>query len=120
MEAYSVVLAEKDPTVARSLGSSLDALCRAVKIVHSFDELKSAILRTRADAIIVDLETVSLNSVASLSREFPLPVVCIHRVPDDSLWTAAMEAGAVDVCENYDVSGMIRAITQSRQGIQAA
>ena len=121
MESYTVLLAEKDPTVARSLGTSLDAHCRAVKIVHSFDELKSAIPRTRADAIIVDLETVPLNHVATLSRESQLPVVCIHRVPDDKLWTEALEAGAVDVCRNYDVPSMIRAIAQTRPGgIQAA
>ncbi len=115
MQSFTIVLAEKDPGVARALGTSLDTHFRAVKIVHSFDELKSAIPRTRADAIIVDLETIPLNHVADLNRDFNLPVVCIHRVPDDRLWTAALEAGAVDVCRDYDVAAMVRALSQSRQ-----
>jgi DNA-binding NtrC family response regulator len=114
MESYTVLLAEKDPNVARLLGTSLDAHFRGVKIVHSFDELKLAIPRTRADAIIVDLETVPLTSIATLNREFHLPVVCIHRVPDEELWAAALDAGAADVCESLDIPGMVRAIAQHR------
>ena len=120
MESYTILVAEKDPTVARSLGVSLNAHFREIKIVQSFDELTSVIPRTRADAIVADLETVSLDNITHLSRDSRLPVVCIHRVPDDELWTAAMEAGAVDVCGNFDVSGMIRAITLNRHNIQAA
>ena len=107
---FTVVLAENDALAARSLAASLDKHFPSIKIVHSADELKSAIPRLRANAAIVDLETVSLSQVADLRREFELPVVCTHRVPDEELWTKAMEAGAADVCDKSDITTMLRAI----------
>jgi hypothetical protein len=67
----------------------------------------------RADAIVADLETVSLADVASLLREYHVPVVCTHRIPDEDIWTAAMDAGALDVCGRLDVGAIVRAITDA-------
>jgi DNA-binding NtrC family response regulator len=111
--SFIVLLAENDTTIARPLAVSLGTHFRSVKTVHNVDELRSAIPRMRANAIVADLETVSLADVASLRREFHLPVVCTHRIPDEHLWTAAMEAGALDVCSRLDVGSIVRAITET-------
>jgi DNA-binding NtrC family response regulator len=111
--SFTILLAENDSTVARPLAVSLGTHFRSVKTVHNVDELRSAIPRIRADAIVADLETVCLADVASLLREFHVPVVCTHRIPDEELWTAAMEAGALDVCGRLDVSAIVRAISDA-------
>ncbi len=113
MKALNIILAEHDPAVAQLLCRTLDDHFRSVRVAHSLDELRQAIPRQRADAVIADLETVALNEVASLSREFRLPVVCTHRIPDESLWTAALEAGALDVCANSDANTIIDALERN-------
>ena len=80
----------------------------------SLDELKSLLVRLPADAAIVDLETIGLNQVVDFRREFDLPVVCTHRVPDEEIWTAAMDAGAADLCARTDVAAIVRAINYTR------
>ncbi len=102
MKALNIIVAERDPAVAQLLCSTLDAHFRSVKVAHSLDELRLAIPRHRADAVVADLETVALPEIADLSKEFELPVVCTHRIPDEALWAAALEAGAIDVCPNSD------------------
>jgi len=114
MQTFTLVLAESDARVAQSLITSLYQYCRSVQVVRSLDELKSLMRRRPADAAIVDLETVGLRQVVDFLREFNLPVVCTHRVPDDEIWRAAMEAGAADVCERTDAAAILRAISRAR------
>ena len=60
--------------------------------------------------VIVDIEAISLSEVAHLSQDFPgACIVCTHRVPDEAIWTAALQAGAADVCPTNDVIGIVRA-----------
>ncbi len=110
MKALNIIVAQHDPAVAQLLCRTLDDHFRSVRVAHSLDELRQAIPRQRADAVVADLETVALNEVADLSREFRLPLVCTHRIPDDSLWMAALEAGALDVCANSDPDTIIDAL----------
>ena len=114
MEKLTVLLAENDTTVAAALAASLDGYFHSVKVVHSLAELKSAIPKMHANAVVADLETISLDDISDLRRQFQLPIVCTHRVPDEKLWTAAMEAGALDVCEKNDAVSMVRALQQTR------
>jgi DNA-binding NtrC family response regulator len=113
MRTYTVLVAENDAVVARFLASSLDLHFRSVKTVSNRQDLHSAVPRLRVDAVIADLETVTLADVASLSRDYRLPVICTHRVPDDELWAAALGAGATDLCGSSDVEAIVRAIRQS-------
>jgi len=114
MQSLSIIVAENDAAVARSLVTSLDQYFRSVQVVCSLDELKSLVLRLPADAAIVDLETIGLRQVVDFRREFNLPVVCTHRVPDDEIWTAPMDAGAADVCERSHVAAILRAVNYAR------
>jgi hypothetical protein len=52
--------------------------------------------------------------VRNLHNDFPtLPIVCTHRIPDEELWTAALEAGASDVCPADDVQNVLTSVLRS-------
>jgi DNA-binding NarL/FixJ family response regulator len=58
--------------------------------------------------VILDIEHSRLTDVRNLRDDFPsLPIVCTHRVPDEELWIAAMEAGASDVCRADDIQNVL-------------
>jgi hypothetical protein len=55
------------------------------------------------------METASISDVERLSREFPQAcIVCTHRLADEDMWTAAVNAGAADVCPPSDTRGIVR------------
>jgi hypothetical protein len=55
------------------------------------------------------METASISDVEHLSREFPTAcIVCTHRLADEDMWTAAVNAGAADVCPPSDTLGILR------------
>jgi DNA-binding NtrC family response regulator len=113
MPTMTILLAEQDPVAARTLAATLDSQLCSVKMFISLHELRAALLQVRADAVIADLETVSLTEVAGLCRDFRLPVICTHRIPDDELWMASIDAGAIDVCEKSDVHSLLGAIMRA-------
>jgi DNA-binding response OmpR family regulator len=115
MEVLNIIIAERDPAVAQILYSSLDRHFRSVRLARSLDELRSDIPRHRVDAVVADLETVALPEISQLRREFGVLVICTHRIPDEDIWTAALQAGADDVCANSDALAIVAALHRSRQ-----
>ncbi|MGA3213025.1 MAG: hypothetical protein ABSD20_17105 [Terriglobales bacterium] len=113
MPTVTILLAEQDLVAACSLAASLDSQFCSLRVFASVDVLRAAIPQSHADAVVADLETISLAEVSRLRRDFGLPVICTHRIPDDELWTAAIEAGANDVCVKTDVLALRRAITRT-------
>ena len=66
--------------------------------------------RHEARVAVLDLELVSLEEVRELASTFDdLTIVCTHRSPDERMWTAAMEAGAVEFCGPHDLHSILRA-----------
>jgi hypothetical protein len=64
--------------------------------------------------VILDIEHSRLADVENLHRDFPaLPIVCTHRIPDEEMWMAALEAGAVDVCPVDDVNNVLKSVLRS-------
>jgi DNA-binding NarL/FixJ family response regulator len=110
----SVVLFAKDPTVAQSLIGGLRPHFQAVLVTGSGDELRSKVATNHPGAVVFDIESSRLNEVANLHREFPsLPIVCTHRIPDEELWMAALEAGASDVCPEDDVNNVLTSVLRN-------
>ena len=69
-------------------------------------EVRPALARNHAGALVLDLEASAPDLVESLHHEFPaLCIVGTHRLADDKLWAEAMSLGAADICEprNDDV-----------------
>jgi len=81
------------------------------------------IRKHRAKAAILDLEMASIEDVQVLSREFPgTHIVCNHRIADDEMWKAVMNAGAADCLPSFDTPGIVSAAlrdTESARSVAA-
>jgi DNA-binding NtrC family response regulator len=109
MQPLNVVLLQSDSRVAQSLVSALANTFSSVRQVESLGELRTSIAKHRAGVAILDMETSSISDVEHLSREFPTAcIVCTHRLADEDMWTAAVNAGAADVCPPSDTLGILR------------
>jgi len=111
--AQNVVLLEKDPRVARSLVGGLRAHF-SVHVTGSREELRDRVQRNHPEAVVLNIEYWRLTDVESLHRDFPqLPIVCTHRIPDEEMWMAALDAGASDVCPSDDVGNVLTSVLRS-------
>jgi DNA-binding NtrC family response regulator len=120
MQPLNVVLLQSDSRVAECLVSALASSSTSVRQVKSLGELRNSIAKHVAGIAILDMEAASISDVEHLSREFPKArIVCTHRLADEDMWAAALNAGATDVCPPSDTRGILRAalgngaITQS-------
>ena len=87
---------------------------RQVHAADSLDELRIAIHRHGAEVAILDVESSSLAEVQHLHGEFPgLSIVCTHRVADEEMWAAALNAGASDMCPAFDTNGIVLSAERS-------
>jgi DNA-binding NtrC family response regulator len=110
MKALTVVLLQGDAGVVQDLVSALSQTFSSVQLVQSVGELRHRIAKNRADVAILDIEATPLSEVEHLSQEFPKAyLVCTHRIADEDMWAAALQAGAADVCMADDVAGIVRA-----------
>jgi DNA-binding NtrC family response regulator len=106
MEPLTVVLYQNDPRTAQALAVGLSQHFESVHTARSHAEIRPAVAKHRAGALVLDLETSGPDEVERLHREFPsLCIVGTHRLADDKLWAEAMSLGACDICEprNADV-----------------
>jgi DNA-binding response OmpR family regulator len=118
---FSVVVVERDPKLAQSLAGGLSSHFNSVQMTRSGDELRERVARNKPEAVILDMEYSRLTDVRNLHHDFPsLPIVCTHRVPDEELWLAALEAGASDVCPSDDVHDVLTSVLRSVAVAQSA
>jgi len=99
--------------VARFLASGL---CPhfAVHVIESRDELHEYVAKGRPEALVLNIEHWRLSDVENMHRDFPaLPIVCTHRIPDEEMWMAALEAGASDVCAADDVDNVLTSVLRN-------
>ncbi len=114
MHTLSVIVAQNNPSIAHDIVSRLRTRVHNVSFVHSRAELRAEMTKRRADAVILDLELVGPKELRQFCEEFRgITIVATHRSPDDKMWKAALEMGAVDCCHCADVEGILRAITQN-------
>jgi DNA-binding response OmpR family regulator len=112
--AHKVVVLEGDPKLTQSLVGGLQAHFHPVQLAASDEELRRQVAQHKPEAVIVDIESWKLADVASLHRDFPaLPIVCTHRIPDEEIWMAALNAGASDVCPVDDVKNVLTSVLRS-------
>jgi DNA-binding NarL/FixJ family response regulator len=121
MQPLYVVLLQSDARVAQSIVSALANTFSSVRQVQSLGELRTSIARHRAGIAILDMETASISDVKHLSREFPTAcIVCTHRLADEDMWTAAVNAGAADVCPSSDTGGILRTALRNTSATHSA
>jgi AmiR/NasT family two-component response regulator len=110
MKSLSVAILQNDPRVARLLSGQLCHQFQAVHVVRTTAELRDIIVRFRPQVLVVDIETASLSEIEQLHREFTgACIVCTHRIADEEMWTAAMDAGAADICSASDSRAILDA-----------
>jgi DNA-binding NtrC family response regulator len=114
MQPLNVVLLQGDSRVAQSLVSALANTFSSIRQVESLGELRTSIAKHRAGVAILDMETASISDVEHLSREFPKAcIVCTHRLADEDMWTAVVNAGAADICPPSDTLSIVRTALRS-------
>jgi DNA-binding NarL/FixJ family response regulator len=100
MEELRIVIYQNDPGTAQNLAVSLSQHFDFVRLTGSYQEVRLALTRDRADVLVLDLETSGPAEVEHLHHEFPgLCIVGTHRLADEELWTEALNRGASDICE---------------------
>jgi DNA-binding NarL/FixJ family response regulator len=110
MQSQGVILLQSDAGAAQSLVSVLGSSFHSIHQVGSVGEVRARIAKHRAMIAILDMESASLSDVEGLSREFPAAsIVCTHRCADEEMWTAALSAGARDLCASTDTRGILQA-----------
>ncbi len=110
----SIVVLESDPKTAQSLAGGLRSHFHSVYLTRSRDEMRDKVAQNRPEAVVFDIESSRLTDVANLHNDFPaLPIVCTHRVPDEEMWMAALQAGASDVCAATDVENVLTSVLRS-------
>jgi hypothetical protein len=83
--------------------------------------LRDDVLRNHPEAVVLNIENWRLSDVENLHRDFPaLPIVCTHRIPDEEMWMAAMEAGASDVCPTDDIANLLTSVLRNTARSAAA
>src|ERR1700694_1646761 len=99
METRSVVLYQNDPRTAQTLAVSLSKHFDSVYLAGRYEDVRPAVARHRAGALVLDLETSGAAEVERLHHEFPsLCIVGTHRLADDQLWPGALNNGAGGLC----------------------
>ena len=120
--SQSVILLEKDPAVANFLADGLRAHF-SVHVIRDREELQENISANQASIRRGNRGESArrLSEVEHLHRQFPtLSIVCTHRVPDEEMWMAALEAGASDVCPSDDVNHLVNSVLRALALAQAA
>lgn len=114
MHCLSVIVALRNPSTANQIANQFRTRVRSVSIANSRAELRSSLAKQHADAVVVDLELCNCGELRQLCNDLHgIPVVATHRSPDEEMWTASLDAGAVDCCHCADVEGMLRALQQN-------
>ncbi|MBZ5722204.1 MAG: hypothetical protein LAO03_17670 [Acidobacteriia bacterium] len=121
MQSLNVILLQSDSSVAQTLVASLCSSFHSVRMVRSLDELRTSIPKHRCDVVVLDMEVATLSDVERLSREFPQAcIVCTHRLADEEMWTAALNAGAVDICPSTDAQSILMAALRNGSQTRSA
>jgi len=121
MRNMTVVIAQGDSRTAQDMAAHLHEHFRNIAVARSVDELRNAIPRNRADVVVLDLELADIGELKMLHDAFHhTRFVCTHRVPDEEMWTQAVEAGAEDVCYSDDVRSIVHAAAGCGFGAGAA
>lgn len=114
MKQLRLALLQGDPRTARRLSGQLGNHFHSIHVARSAEDLRDLVIRFGTDVVVVDIESASLALVHKLHREFAnLCIVCTHRLADEEMWTAALEAGADDICSALDTRGIVTAATRT-------
>ena len=109
MRSSSVVLLERDASIAGALVPSLKNHFETVRVANSCADLRDEVARRRATLVIMDIEHAGFADLRQLRQEFPqTAIVCTHRLADEQMWAEVLAAGAADLCGASDFASIVR------------
>jgi DNA-binding NtrC family response regulator len=109
LTAATIVIVHNDPSIAQGLANDLQAHSARVIVAENALELRPLLLRHEAQVAVLDLDLVNVEEVRQLAGSFcNLTIICTHPAPDDRMWVAALDAGAVEFCHPDDIRTMLR------------
>ena len=120
MSSISLLVVAHDPHALTQLASTLGQQFSTVLLAHSLNQANAVIHQQMPDVVVADLETLDTEELCSLTRQLHLPVICTHRIPDEQMWTAALEAGALDVCCGSDPASLLSAVHRHLSDLRRA
>ena len=109
----AIVILQRDPSRAENLVSTVGPVSEAVFIVQSLAELHRLASQFPIEIGVLDLGLVSFHEIARLRCQLGMEIICTHHTPDDVMWAAALDAGALDCCFDDDGPAIWRAIRQT-------
>jgi DNA-binding NarL/FixJ family response regulator len=119
MKPLSIALLQGDTGTVRTLCSSLCHHFHAIHAANNVEELRQVIAKHRTEVVIVDIESASLSEIECLRRDFAgICIVCTHRLADEEMWTAALTAGAADMCSSVDTRSIVTAALRNTPPLQ--
>ena len=105
----TVVIAQNDTRIAQKLAASLGAHLSGVSIASGTEELRRLLEDREVRLAVLDMEMIDLDEVRRLAHASPtLAIVCTQRSPDDRMWIAALNAGAIEYCHPLDIRAILR------------
>lgn len=121
MEPVNVVLYQNDAATAEKLAASLSQHFPSIYLTRSREEIRTAITRSGAEVLVLDVEASGDRELERIHNEFPgLYILCTHRLADDELWTEALSQGAADLCVPGNTEEVVRSLTRERARRAAA
>ena len=121
MPLSTVIIVQNDPQIAQELANDLHAHFARVAVAESTAELRALLPRHQARVAVLDTEIVSLAEIGQLVDAFRnLVVVATHRSPDERMWMAALNAGAVEFCHPQDLRSILRASRATKRHLSTA
>jgi hypothetical protein len=116
MQTLTAVIAHGDGRRAEVLAQTLLGHFHRVDVTSDIQHLREKLARLRAQFAVVDLDLMSIDQLRLLCSEFSSTgVVCVHRAPDEEMWTRTVEAGALDCCDIDD----LRSLAPRRRALAA-
>jgi DNA-binding NtrC family response regulator len=121
MPSSTVIIVQNDPQIAQELANDLHAHFAKVAVAGSTEELRALLPRHQAQVAVLDTEIVNLEEIGQLVGAFRnLVVVATHRSPDERMWMAALNAGAVEFCHPQDLRSILRASRATKRHMSTA
>lgn len=123
MRTINAIIAHGSGTKAGNLAKGLQGHFQRVDVACDYETLRERLAHQRSQFAVVDMEMLTPQELRDLCGEFPdTGVVCVHRIPDDTMWTRALEAGAIDCCRTDDLRSILsaaRTVTPRRSTLAA-
>jgi hypothetical protein len=106
----AIVILQDDPARAQNLASQIRSISDVVFIAQSLAELQTIASQFPIPIGVLDLGLITLQEIVYLRLHLGMQIVCTHHTPDEVMWTAAMDAGALDCCFDDDGQAICRTI----------